>query len=200
MGELRQLSGCPACPHSSCRWPGHAAAKGSGTRANCWAKAVEEKLVTTAWSRVAHLGHRTTQGRRWTRKGAGPCWQRGSTDWSTLSFADIKPRHAGTLRGEEQLRKWHCRLVSARPRCAEIGSSNRSSAKAAAISLKATPRLGMHASISQVPSLPVHQEGKERRSSGKTEEPSCLPGKMGKAKPHLQTVPKAEGQCSHQQT
>lgn len=120
MRELGELSECPACPCSGCRGTGHAAAKGSET---CEVKAVGQKLPTTAWSSMAHLSHRPTQGRTCTRKGAGPRWQRDNTDWSTLSFADIKHGHAGTLRGEEQLRKWHCCLVSGRPRCVEINSS-----------------------------------------------------------------------------
>jgi len=50
------------------------------------------------------------------------------------------------------------------------GLRNGSSAGAAAVSPKATPRLGTHARISQVPPLPVYQE---RRSSGKTQ--LCAP-------------------------
>lgn len=116
VGELRESSGCPLCPCCGCQGTGHAAAKGSGT---CGANAAGQELPTTAWSSIAHLSHRPTQGRTCTRKGAGPCWQR---DWSTLSFTDIKHGHAGMLRGEEQLRKWHCHLVSRRPRCVEITS------------------------------------------------------------------------------
>lgn len=168
--------GCSACPCSGCQGTGHAAAKGSGTRA---AKAVEQKPPTTAWSSTAPLGRGPTQGRAHSRNKAGPCWQTDNPDWSILSFADIKHGHAGTLQGEEQLRKRHCRLVSGRP---PLHGDRLLKGSSCHLPESNSPPPGMCAGISQVPSLPVYQEGKEGRNSGKTEEPSCLPGETGKAK------------------
>lgn len=99
-------------------------------------RAAGQKLLTTALSSTAQCGHILGQARPGSRKAAGPSWQRERTDWSTLSFAAIQPGHAGSLQGGEQLRKWHCCLLSRRPHCL-----NSSHARTAAVSLKVTAHL-----------------------------------------------------------